>query len=131
MTTRGRMDLSIGDYLETLVKAEKDIDQVVEDVLDQNKFNAAMLMYKNLQETSESWTGATAKTLFVEDPKRDGNYIYIELGAHTENDPAGWYKEFGTPRQAAEPFLRPTLLYYRKGGLKQAMQAILEKYGLA
>lgn len=130
MTTRGRMDLNIGDYLEALVKAEKDVDQVVEDVLDQNKFNAAMLMYKNLQETSESWTGATAKTLFVEDAKRDGNYIYIELGAHTEVDPAGWYKEFGTPRQAAEPFLRPTLLYYRKGGLKQAMQAVLEKYGL-
>jgi hypothetical protein len=128
---KGRMDLDLGLYLEALANAEKDIDQVVEEVLDKNKYNVVMLMYQNLRKTSETWTEATAKTLFVEGPQRDGNYIYIELGAHTDSDPSALYKEFGKPRQAAEPFLRPTLLYYRRGGLKQAMQAVLERFGLS
>jgi hypothetical protein len=128
---RGRMDLGIGEYLEILANAEKDIDQVVQDVLEQNKYNAVMLLYKNLRATSETWTNATARTLFVEGPQRDGNYTFIEIGAHTDVDPSAWYKEFGRPNQAAEPFLRPTLLYYRRGGLRQAMKAVLEKFGLS
>jgi hypothetical protein len=124
------MDLNIGEYLEALVQAEQDVDQVAEDVLATNKYNAVMLLYQNLRKTSETWTNATAKTLFVEGPERDGNYIFIEIGAHTDVDPSAWYKEFGRPNQAAEPFLRPTLAYYRRGGLKQFMQAVLERYGL-
>jgi hypothetical protein len=131
MTTRGRMDLNLGEYLEALVNAEQDVDQIAEEVLGQNKYNAVMLLYQNLRKTSEQWTGATAKTLFVEGPERDGNFIFIELGANTSVDPSAWYKEFGTPKQAAEPFLRPTLAYYRRGGLKQAMQAVLERLGLS
>jgi hypothetical protein len=128
---KSRMTLELDAYLEALVNAEKDVDQVVVEVLDKNKYNAVMLMYQNLRKTSETWTEATAKTLFVEGPQLDGNYIYIELGAHIDSDPSALYKEYGKPRQAAEPFLRPTLLYYRKGGLKQAMQAVLERFGVS
>lgn len=131
MSVFGRLTLDLEPYFEALRNAEKDVDKVAEEVLEQQKYNVLMLMYKTLRSSSESWTNATAKTLFVEGPKRDGNFVYLELGAHTEIDPAAWYKEYGRPNQAAEPFLRPTLLYYRKGGLKQAMQAILEKYGVA
>ena len=130
MPVRGRLDMNLSPLLEALAAAEQDVDDVVEEVLEKNKYNAVMLLYKNLRETSEKWTGATAETLFFEGPERDGNYIFIEIGAHTDVDPAAWYKEFGRPNQAAEPFLRPTLAYYRKGGLKQSMLAVLERLGV-
>jgi len=131
MPVNGRLTLNLDAYFEALQNAGQDIDQAAAELLETNKFNAAMLMFRTLQASSELWTGQTAKTLFVDGPIRDGNFTYIELGAHTEIDPAGWYKEYGRPNQAAEPFLRPTLLYYRKGGLKQTMQALLERYGLS
>jgi len=130
MPVRGRLDMNLSPLLEALAAAEKDVDGAVEEVLELNKYTAVMFLFKTLRATSEQWTGATAKTLFVEGPTRDGNYIFIELGAHTDVDPSAWYKEFGRPNQAAEPFLRPTLAYYRKGGLKQTMLAVLEKLGV-
>lgn len=130
MPTRGRLTLDLAPYFEALQNAEQNVDEVAAELFEQNKYNALMLMIKTLRETSETWTNATARTVFVDGPLHDGNYVYLEMGAHTEVDPAGWYKEFGRPNQAAEPFLRPTLQYYRKTGLRQTMQAILEKYGL-
>lgn len=88
------------------------------------------MMWKYLRASSETWTGATGRTLFSDGPKQDGNYIFLDIGADTQKDPAGFYKEFGTPRQAAEPFLRPTLQYYRRRGLKDYMKYILETFGL-
>ncbi len=130
MPVSGRLHLELEPYFEALQNAEQNVDQVAEEVLKNNKYNALMLMLKTLRESSETWTNATARTLFADGPLRDGNYVFIEIGAHSEIDPAGWYKEYGRPNQPAEPFLRPTLIYYRKGGLKQAMKAILERYGL-
>lgn len=130
MPVRGRMELNLAPYLDALAAAEQDVDDAVEEVLELNKYNAVMFMYKTLRASSEQWTNATAKTLFVEGPERDGNFIFIELGAETAVDPAAWYKEYGRPNQAAEPFLRPVLAYYRKGGLKQTMLAVLEKLGV-
>ena len=124
------MEFNLGPYFEALAAAQQDVDEIAVDMLEQNKYSVFHLLYETLRNTSEEWTGATAKTLFIDGPLYDGNFIYLELGAHTSQDPAAWYKEFGRPKQAAEPFLRPTLLYYRRGGLKQWMEMILEKYGL-
>jgi hypothetical protein len=131
MTVRGRMDLNLGPLLEALAAAGQDVDQAVTEVLEDTKINGLSLMIKYLYESSEMWTGATAKTLYAEGPFRDGNYIFIVLGAHTDKDPSALYKEYGSPRQAAEPFLRPTLQYYRRGGLKQPMEAVLERLGVS
>jgi hypothetical protein len=131
MTVRGRMDLNLGPLLEALATAGQDVDQAVTEVLEDMKINALTWMTRQLYETSETWTGATAKTLYAEGPFRDGNYIYIELGAHTDKDPSALYKEYGKPTQPAEPFLRPTLLYYKRGGLKQPMEAVLERLGVS
>jgi hypothetical protein len=130
VTTRGRFDLNLGPMLEALANAEQDVDAAVAETLEANKYLAIGMAFRRLRETSEEWTGAAAKTLYVEGPLREGNYTYIELGAHTSQDPAAFYKEFGKPRQSAEPWLRPTLDYYRRGGLKAWMQTILERYGL-
>jgi len=124
------MTLNVGPYLEILAQAGRDVDQVVTDELENNKYGMTMMMWKYLRESSETWTGATGRTLFFDGPQRDGNYIFIEIGAHTDVDPSAWYKEYGTPRQAAEPFLRPTLQYYRTKGIKIAMGIVLESFGL-
>jgi len=130
MAFYGRMTLGLDDYLERLVRAEQDVDQVVTDMLEGKKIAAVNLMWKYLRESSEQWTGATGRTLFFEGPTQDGNYIFIELGAHTDVDPSAFYKEYGRPKQAAESFLRPTLQFYRTRGLRQWMEAALERLGV-
>ena len=75
-----------------------------------------------LKASSETWTGATEQTLFSRQPEQDGNFIYIQFGADTSKDPAALYKEYGTARQAAEPFLRPTLAKF-----KREIRAMLKK----
>jgi hypothetical protein len=130
MATNARMTLNLEPYFEALVNAGEDVDKIVEEELTKEKDGPVVMMWKYLRESSETWTGATGKTLFVEGPLRNGNFIYIEFGAHTEKDPAGWYKEYGTPQQAAEPFLRPTMNYYRTKRMKALMQMVLERHGL-
>lgn len=117
-------------YLETLVNAEKDVDVVVADVLTEAKPIIEKKMHANLRRTSEQWTGATAETLYVRDVQREGNYIFLEAGADTGKDPSGFYKEFGTARQAAEPFMRPSFTELRRTGLKRMMKQVLERFGL-
>jgi len=127
---RPRLTWNLDDYLEQLAQAGEDVDDVVTDLLDENSNEIGGLLFHNLRRTSETWTGATAKTLFVDPVKRDGNYIFVELGAKTGIDPAAWYKEYGTPRQAAEPFLRPTLVFLRRKHLRAMMERVLERYGV-
>lgn len=130
MPVRGRLTWNIDDYLEQLVQAEKDIDQVVFALLDENTGYFGGLMYHYLRSTSEQWTGATAKTLFVSPVQQDGNFIFVEMGADTTKDPAGWYKEFGRPNQAAEPFLRTTLADLRRKQMRVLMGQVMERMGL-
>lgn len=130
MPVRGRMTLGLDEYLETLVRAEKNVDEVVSELVEEAGPYAVGLMSHYLYASSENWTGATAKTLFSSDVQKDGNFIFVEIGADTQKDPAGWYKEFGRPNQAAEPFLRPTLVQYRRKELKRMMEKIIQKYGL-
>ncbi|MEP7137852.1 MAG: hypothetical protein ABI904_23235 [Chloroflexota bacterium] len=130
MATHGRLTWNLDDYLEQFVKAEEDVDQVVTDLLKENRPYVGGLLYNYLRKTSESWTGATAKTIFVSPVQKEGNYIFIEAGADTTKDPAGWYKEFGRPKQAAEPFLRPTFIFLRTKELRRLMKKVMENMGL-
>lgn len=130
MATRARMTWNMDDYFETLLNAEKDIDQAVTEVLSETSQYVLGLMTHYLFASSETWTGGTAKTLFVTPVQRDGNYIFVELGADVSQDPAGFHKEYGRPRQAAEPFLRPTLILLRTKELRRMMGKVLERYGL-
>lgn len=131
MPVRGVFEIKgLDKYLETLVNAQKDVDQVVVDVLTEAAPIAEKKMHNQLRKTSETWTGAAAATLFTSSVQKEGNYIFIELGAHTGKDPAAFYKEYGTARQAAEPFLRPAFTELRRTGLKRLLKQVMEKYGL-
>ena len=131
MTTRGSFEIKgLDKYLEDLARAGQDVDKVVTDVLTEAAPIAEQELHDNLRKTSETWTGAAAKTIFTSEVQQDGNYIFIELGADTGQDPAGLYKEYGTARQAAEPFIRPAFKKLRRTKLKQMLKAVLEKFGI-
>ena len=116
--------------LEDFARAGEDVDQVVRDVLSEAAPIARDRMEENLRRTSEEWTGATAATLFATEPQQDGNYIFFELGVDVQKDEAGLHKEFGTARQAAEPFLRPSLTELRRTGIKRMLKAVFERMGI-
>jgi HK97 gp10 family phage protein len=120
----------LDDWLEDLAKAEVDVDEVASELLTQAAPIAEAELHKNLRQSSETWTGAAAETIFTEGPKREGNYTFIEIGANTGRDPAGFYKEFGTARQAAEPFIRPAFTKLRRTELKKMLKAIVARFGL-
>ena len=117
-------------YLEDLVRADHDVDQVVADVLTQAAPTVEEKMQALLRQTSEQWTGATAATVFAGPVQHDGNFIFIEAGANTQKDPAGFYKEYGTARQVAEPFIRPAFRELRRTGIKRMLKQVLEQFGL-
>lgn len=117
-------------YLEAFVQAGQDVNAVVEDLLTEAAPIAERELHDNLRRTSEQWTGAAAETIFATAPQRDGNYLFIEIGADTSKDPAGFYKEYGTARQAAEPFIRPAFTKLRRSALKQMLKRAAEAFGL-
>jgi hypothetical protein len=81
-----------------------------------------------LRKTSETWTGGAASTLFVSPVQTEGNFIFIEFGADPSQDKAAIYKEFGRAKQAAEPFLRPTMKStWIKNRLRGAMRSMFVK----
>jgi HK97 gp10 family phage protein len=122
---KGNMTLNMAPFLEDLVAAGADIDQVVQEVLSGLQEPVKEEMRANLKKTSETWTGAAESTLFADPVAQDGNYSFVKFGADTSKDPAALYKEYGTARQAAEPFFRPTMTWARKqirAGLKEVMK---------
>ncbi len=130
MPTRGRLTWNIDDYLEQLVQAGENVNDVVTTLLDSNRDYFGGLMYHYLRSTSETWTGETAKTLFVDPVKHDGNFIYVEFGADLRQSAGAFYKEYGSARQAAEPFLRPTLIFLRRTQLRKLMEQLMTKMGV-
>jgi hypothetical protein len=131
MPVRGRMTLGLDAYLEVLQKAEKDVDAIATEVMQESARYSLGTLYHYLRISSETWTGSAARTLFAGPVQRDGNYIFFELGADISVDPAAFYKEYGKPRQAAEPFLRPTLAYWRRTGVMERMKILFDRMGLS
>jgi hypothetical protein len=89
--------------------------------------------------------------------QRDGNLIFVEVGlldlggaalpgfearkqyyrTHRAPNPKwdgrfayGRILEFGTPRQAPEPWFRPAFNSFRRAGLKRMLKAALDRLGL-
>jgi len=116
--------------LEDFAKAGEDVDKVVIEVLGEAAPVAEAELHANLRKTSETWTGAADKTIFTSSVQQDGNYIFFELGADVSKDPAALYKEYGTARQQAEPFLRPVFTKLRQSGIKRMLKAVFDRMGI-
>lgn len=126
---KGNMTLNMAPFLEDLAAAGADIDQVVQEVLSGLQEPVKDEMRGNLKKTSETWTGAAESTLFADPVAQEGNYSFIKFGADTSSDPAALYKEYGTARQAAEPFFRPTMVWARKQ-VCEALKDVMQRMGL-
>ena len=135
MPVNGTLDFrALNQWAEKLVAVERDIDTAVSDLLTEVKPFVAEELDRNLHKTSEQWTPELALTIEVSDVQKDGNFIYLEasVGGGDGNSEAAQAKEFGTTRQAAEPFFRPTFRgHLLKNRLKLVMKQLLQKYGVA
>jgi hypothetical protein len=131
MPVKGIFSLNgLDDYLEKIAAAGIEVDEAVAQAMNESAPIVGDEMHRLLRASSETWTGATERTLFKTAAKREGNYTFVELGADTSRDPAGIYKEFGVPRQAAEPFIRPAFANMRTRW-RNAMKKILTELGVA
>lgn len=115
----------IDAYLETLARSGEDIDQVTADVLGEAREPTGGRIYHHLRRTSESWTGEMAKSIDVSPVQQDGNFVWFNM---LVKDPGAFHKEFGRPRQAAEPFLRPAMTYARKD-IRRLLKLTLDRIG--
>ena len=132
MATRGSFTVKgLDAYLEDLVNAGEDVDQVVADVLTDAAPIAEAVLEENLQRVAETWTGGTAGTIATSSVKSDGNYHFIELSVGGPGGGEGAsYLEYGNTRQAAKPFMRPAFTKLRHHKLKAMLKEVLLKIGL-
>lgn len=117
-------------WLEDLARAGQDVDQVVVDILTDAAPIAMSELETNLRKTSETWTGETASSIASSNVQRDGNYHFIELTAGGKDAPGAIYKEYGSTRQAAEPFFRPAFRTLRQYKLKQMLKDVVLRFGM-
>lgn len=119
------------EWMEQLAEAEQDIDDAVTELLGETQPFIGEELVAQLKKTSEQYTGETASTIQVSGVQQEGNYLFVEVTVGGANAPQAFYKEYGTTRQAAEPFVRPTFRGHRlKNKLKEGMRAILLRKGL-
>jgi HK97 gp10 family phage protein len=134
MTTRGSFEVKgLDGYLEDMVKAGVDVDQVVADVLTEaapiaeEELATALLRTK---QSGEVWTGETEASITASSVQSEGNYHFIELSVGGADVPQAFHKEYGSTRQAAEPFIRPAFTKLRRSKLKAMMKQVMERFGL-
>ena len=129
---KGTLDFKgLEDWMEQLAEAGENVDDAVSELLVETQPFIAEELNAQLKKTSETWTGETAASIDTSGVQQEGNYIFVEATAGGSETPSANFKEYGTTRQAAEPFFRPTFRGHRlKNKLKEGMKAILQLVGL-
>lgn len=118
-------------WIEQLAEAGESVDEAVTELLGDTQPFIEEELVTQLRKTSETYTGETASTIQVSGVQQEGNYLYVEATVGGSDAPQATYKEYGTTRQAAEPFVRPTFRGHRlKNKLKEGMKAIMQRMGL-
>lgn len=122
----------LADWMEQLGEAGENIDDGVTELLSETQPFIEDELVAQLRKTSEEYTGETASTIQVSGVQKEGNYLFVEATVGGSDAPQATYKEWGTTRQAAEPFVRPTFRGHRlKNKLKEGMKMLMQRYGLA
>lgn len=121
----------LGTWMEEIEAAGQSVDDAVAEIVTEAEPFISNEMKRILRSTSEAWTGETDATIETSGVQHEGNYIFVEASAGGSDTPQAYYKEFGTTKMPAEPFLRPTFRGHRlKNLLKVGMKRIAERYGL-
>lgn len=119
------------DWMEQLTEAGESVDKAVTELLGETQPFIEGELITQLRKTSETYTGETASTIQVSGVQQEGNYLFVEATVGGSDAPQATYKEYGTTRQAAEPFVRPTFRGHRlKNKLKEGMKNIMQRLGL-
>lgn len=121
----------LNDWMEQLAESGENVDNAVTELLTETQPFIESELVAQLKKTSEAYTGETASTIEVSGVQQEGNYLFVEATVGGSDAPQAFYKEYGTTRQAAEPFVRPTFRGHRlKNKLKENMKAIMQRFGL-
>ncbi len=129
---RGTLDFKgLENWMEDLVAAGENVDDAVTELLGETQPFIEEELVTQLRKTSEAYTGEAASTIEVSGVQQEGNYLFVEATVGGSDAPQATYKEYGTTRQAAEPFVRPTFRGHRlKNKLKEGMKAMMQRLGL-
>lgn len=120
------------DWMELLAESGENVDDAVTELLGETQPFIEGELVAQLRKISEEYTGETASTIEVSGVQQEGNYLFVEATVGGSDAPQATYKEYGTTRQAAEPFVRPTFRGHRlKNKLKEGMKAIMQRFGLS
>jgi len=131
MPVKGVFGLAnLEEYLAQIEAAGNDVDEAVAEGLAESAPIVTEEMHRLLRQSSETWTGMTDATIFQTEPQRDGNFTFVEIGIDAPLAPQGFYKEFGTARQAAEPFVRPAFTNMRNRW-RAKLREVLKSLGVA
>lgn len=127
---RGRFTLNgISEYIEEIARAGLNVDEKVAEVIS----DIGVQFRDEMKAIVPVDTGNLRNHITVEGPKRDGNFNYIEIGVLDADKDTAIYSnviEYGSTRQAAQPYFRP-VMKGKKAVMKAALQKILERYGLS
>jgi HK97 gp10 family phage protein len=130
MATKGSFTLTgLSAYIEEISSAGLNVDEAVQDVM----VEAGAEVRDAMTAAVPVDTGNLQSHISVEGPKQEGNFSYVEVGVmNADKDTAiyGNVIEYGSTRQAAQPYIRPTLKS-KKSVIKKALIRVLEKYGLS
>ena len=131
MPVKGVFGLTnLDDYLAAIEAAGNDVDEAVAQALTESAPIVTAEMHGLLRQSSETWTGRADAAIFQTEAQRDGNYTFVEIGIDAPKAPEGFYKEFGTTRQAPEPFVRPAFTLMRHIW-RNKMKEVLTRLGVA
>jgi HK97 gp10 family phage protein len=121
----------LAEWMEQFAEAGENVDEAVTELLGETQPFIEEELVTQLRKTSEEYTGETASTIQISGVQQEGNYLFVEATVGGSDAPQATYKEYGTTRQAAEPFVRPTFRGHRlKNKLKEGMKTIMQRFGL-
>lgn len=121
----------LDEYATKIAKAGRSIDDAAAEAVNEIKEG----VYYDILPWAEKhyFTGATFKSLNASDIKRNGNYIYAEVGIDSDIEYLSWhavFAEYGTPNQAADPGIRMAFAKWeRKSG--SIFKRVFAKWGVS
>jgi HK97 gp10 family phage protein len=130
MAVRAKLSTKgFAEYLERIAEAGGSVDAAADRALEAG----GAVLLAGMQARVPKDTRNLENSLVIEGPIADGNFHYILVGLDRNADANtaryGTAQEYGTPRMAAQPYVRPTM-DADKGKASKAMRDSLKKDGI-
>ena len=118
----------LDEYLKKIQEAGENIDEAVSLAVEES----TKPIYEDIQKWAKKHklTGATLEGVAKTDVQKDGNKLFVEVGIDTTHSKTAWHAvfvEYGTPKMAADPGIRPA---YNKSRIKKIQKEVLSKEGI-